>query len=64
MPGGCGRRPPPSPFTFAIMAIDLLLLFGGGVILIGGGEILVRGAAALARSLGVSTMIIGLTVVA
>jgi len=46
------------------MAINLLFVVVGAAILLGGGEVLVRGAVALARSLGVSTMIIGLTVVA
>ena len=46
------------------MGLDLLLVVVGAAILIGGGELLVRGAAALARALGVSAMIVGLTVVA
>ena len=41
----------------------VVLLLGLGVLL-GGGESLVRGATALARSLGVSPLVIGLTVVA
>ncbi|MEZ4396719.1 MAG: calcium/sodium antiporter [Candidatus Krumholzibacteriia bacterium] len=43
---------------------DLLILFLGLALLVGGGEVLVRGATALARSLGVSPLVIGLTVVA
>jgi len=43
---------------------DLLLLLGGLVLLLGGGEMLVRGASALARELGVSPLVVGLTVVA
>lgn len=46
------------------MALDLLLLAFGIVLLLAGGEALVRGATALARALGVSPLIIGLTVVA
>jgi cation:H+ antiporter len=36
----------------------------GIVILVGGGEFLVKGAAALARSIGISPLVVGLTVVA
>lgn len=42
----------------------LLLLSAGFVLLIAGGELLVRGAARLAAVLGVSPLVIGLTVVA
>jgi cation:H+ antiporter len=42
----------------------LPLLLGGFVILIGGAELLVRGAARLAADLGISSLVIGLTVVA
>jgi len=45
-------------------ALDLFMLAGGGVLLYFGAEWLVAGAAGLARSLGVSALIIGLTVVA
>lgn len=41
-----------------------LLIIGGGLLLFFGGEILIRGAVGLARSLGLSPMVIGLTVVA
>jgi cation:H+ antiporter len=42
-----------------------LLLFGGGlVLLVLGGELLVRGASRLAGALGISPLVIGLTVVA
>jgi len=44
--------------------IDVLLLILGLVLLTAGGEMLVRGASALARSLGVSPLVVGLTVVA
>ncbi|MCJ7772751.1 MAG: calcium/sodium antiporter [Desulfobacterales bacterium] len=46
------------------MLIDIFLLVFGLALLLGGGDILVRGASAFARSLGVSSLIIGLTVVA
>jgi len=44
--------------------MDWLLLIVGLVVLLLGGEALVRGATALARSLGVSPMVIGMTVLA
>ncbi|MCA8960821.1 MAG: calcium/sodium antiporter [Planctomycetes bacterium] len=44
--------------------IDVLLLIGGLALLLGGGDFLVRGASGLARSMGVSPLVIGLTVVA
>ena len=46
------------------MLINLLLLALGITLLLGGGEFMVRGAAALAKAVGVSPLIIGLTVVA
>ncbi len=46
------------------MWIQLAWLTLGLVILVGGGELLVRSAAQLARALGVSTLAVGLTVVA
>jgi cation:H+ antiporter len=46
------------------MALDLLLLLVGLVLLMAGGETIVRGATGLARTLGVSPLMIGLTVVA
>ncbi len=47
------------------MQITTLILFVGGVIgLIGGAELLVRGAARLAAAVGISPLVIGLTVVA
>lgn len=48
----------------AELAADLLGVLGGLVLLVAGGEGLVRGAVALARRLGVSPVVIGLTVVA
>ena len=42
----------------------LLLLIGGLVVLGAGGEFLIRGATRLARSLGISALVVGLTVVA
>jgi len=46
------------------MLFDLLLVAGGALLLYGGGESLVSGASALARSLGMSPLVVGLTVVA
>lgn len=46
------------------MVLNLLLLLLGLGLLLGGGDLLVRGASALAKSLGVSSLVIGLTVVA
>ncbi|MFQ5429694.1 MAG: calcium/sodium antiporter [Phycisphaerae bacterium] len=46
------------------MMSHLLMILGGVVVLVGGGELLVRGAAALARALGISAMVVALTVVA
>lgn len=46
------------------MLIDILFVIAGAAMLGGGGELLVRGAAALAKNLGVSAVVIGLTVVA
>ncbi|MCX7782978.1 MAG: sodium:calcium antiporter, partial [Meiothermus sp.] len=45
-------------------ALNLLLIAGGIVLLYFGGEALVRNAVVLARSWGISTMVVGLTVVA
>jgi len=47
------------------MTLELLALFAGGLLLlIAGGELLVRGASRLAELLGLSPLVIGLTVVA
>ena len=46
------------------MAMDYALVVGGLAILLIGGEALLRGATALGRRLGLSTLLIGLTVVA
>ncbi len=46
------------------LLVNILILCGGVVLLLSGGELLVRGAVTLASRLGVSTLIIGLTVVA
>ncbi len=46
------------------MLLDILYLLGGLALLIVGADRLVKGASALAASLGVSTFVIGLTVVA
>ncbi|WP_240640901.1 calcium/sodium antiporter [Nocardioides ferulae] len=45
-------------------AANAAFLLVGLVVLVGGGELLVRGAAGLARRLGLSSLVIGLTVVA
>ena len=46
------------------MALDLFLLTAGLALLMVGGEAVVRGATGMARALGVSPLVIGLTVVA
>ena len=46
------------------MALDLLLMVVGLALLMIGGEAVVRGATGMARALGVSPLVIGLTVVA
>ena len=46
------------------MTLHVLALIGGIAVLVGGGEALVRGAVRLAKGLGVSSLLIGLTVVA
>ncbi len=46
------------------MILHLFLLLLGLGLLLGGGDLLVRGASSLAKSLGVSSLVIGLTVVA
>jgi len=43
--------------------MDLLLLLIGMALLLGGGDALVRGSVALARRLGISPLVVGLTVV-
>jgi cation:H+ antiporter len=45
------------------VATDFLLLLIGLILLLAGGDALVRGAAALARRLGISPLVVGLTVV-
>ncbi|MCM2350545.1 MAG: calcium/sodium antiporter [Bacteriovoracaceae bacterium] len=42
----------------------LLYLIGGLVALVGGGELLIRGASKIAAAMGVSSLVIGLTIVA
>lgn len=46
------------------MLIDILLILGGLVLLVLGGELMVKGAGSLARRLGMSPLVVGLTVVA
>ncbi|WP_232547826.1 calcium/sodium antiporter [Propioniciclava soli] len=43
--------------------LDIVRVIGGLVLLVGGGEALVRGASALATRLGLSPLVVGLTVV-
>lgn len=45
-------------------AMVLLYLVGGLVALVGGGELLIRGASKIAAAMGVSSLVIGLTIVA
>ena len=47
-----------------VWIVYILMLLGGVVVLGGGGEALVRGAGRLARTLGMSSLVVGLTVVA
>ena len=47
-----------------MQAMTVLLIIGGLLLLALGGEVLVRGAGGLARSLGMSPLLVGLTVVA
>lgn len=44
--------------------VDIVQVVAGLVVLVGGGELLVRGASGLAARLGLSSLVIGLTVVA
>ncbi|MDO5620033.1 MAG: calcium/sodium antiporter [Paracoccus sp. (in: a-proteobacteria)] len=46
------------------MVVDLALIAAGLVLLVAGGEFLVRGAVALALRLGITPLVVGLTVVA
>lgn len=54
------RRPSP----VAMYLIPVLSMIGGLVALVAGGELLVRGASRLAAAVGVSPLVVGLTVVA
>lgn len=58
LPGG---MPPPRPDPPPMMYLQVL---AGFLLLLGGADILVRGAVTVARRMGISTMIIGMTVVA
>ncbi len=60
-PDGAGRCG--GPIGGDGMWTDIALLLVGLLLLTGGGELLVRGAVALAAAVGVSTLLIGLTVV-
>jgi cation:H+ antiporter len=46
------------------LTLDLLITTFGLLLLVGGGDVMVRGSAALASRLGISPLVIGLTVVA
>ncbi len=46
------------------MLLDIFVLIAGLFLLLVGGEVMVRGSSTLARSLGVSPLVIGLTIVA
>lgn len=70
--GGSGPpNPAPTPAWacagalafWAVTIADVLLLLGGFVLLVGGGELLVRGASGVARAVGLSPLVVGLTVV-
>jgi len=50
--------------TFSTLVLPLLFIAGGLVCLVVGADVLVRGAAALAARVGISSFVIGLTVVA
>lgn len=58
-----GRRTALGGRVGPVSMMSVLLLIGGFVLLVGGGEALVRGAASLGRTVGLSSLIIGLTVV-
>lgn len=45
-------------------SLAVLFVFGGSIYLVMGGDLLVRGSTALSRKLGISPMVVGLTVVA
>lgn len=51
-------------YTFSSTPIASLALLGGLILLVGGGEILVSGAIHLAERFGMSSLLVGLTVVA
>jgi len=46
-----------------VTIVDVLLLLGGFALLVSGGEVLVRGASGIARAVGLSPLVVGLTVV-
>lgn len=54
---------PPKPFWQTLL-IDLALIAGGLVLLVGGSRFLIDSAVTIARAIGVSELIIGLTIVA
>lgn len=47
----------------ALDLLDLVRIVGGLVLLVVGGELLVSGASSIARRLGMSTLVVGLTIV-
>ncbi|MEA5463370.1 calcium/sodium antiporter [Leptothoe sp. PORK10 BA2] len=54
----------PKQFAWNKLGIDLLAVVGGLVLLVVGSQLLVNGAISIAEALGISSLIIGLTVVA
>lgn len=54
----------PTPYPAAMSLGAVLLVLAGLIVLVGGGEVLVRGASNIATALGLSPLIVGLTVVA
>jgi hypothetical protein len=62
---GCAEAITGRPGTVApVGTLTVVTLLAGLVVLVVGGELLVRGAVGLARSLGMSPLLVGLTVVA
>ena len=56
--------PSPAEFLDSINRLPVLVLAAGMLLLLGGGHWLVEGAAAVARRVGLSTVFVGLTIVA
>lgn len=64
MAGGRPQSHRRLPRLHIVNVIDVMMVVGGLAVLVGGGELLVRGASGLALRLGLSPLVIGLTVVA